>query len=380
MTAFGRWRRRARAATLRAVLPLLALVLASCGSEPTAPHVPPPPPAPAEALALRLEQSWTSLTPGLRGVSVAVLTRDGQLYTATVGSSSGAPSAPALAAAHRFRVASVSKIFAATVVLRLAEEGKLRLDDRLTDHWPDAPVPNAGAMTLRQLLSHTAGVYDHLNADAFWNDPANTATKVWTLEEILQFAVRAGPLFAPGSGYAYSNTGFCVLGGVVERVTGMSYAEAVARYVAQPLGLPATFYDDSSSAGAPIPQLAESPSAYRYHASAACAAGAMVSTPTDMVRFGRAVYGGRVLGPVNTSAMTQNLGRAVGGQDYGLGTRLWTRAGLPYHGHTGSLMDYRSILMYVPDGDLTIALAANGAHANWTALVYAIFDWAVARF
>ena len=99
-----------------------------------------------------------------------------------------------------------------------------------------------------------------------------------------------------------------------------------------------------------------------------------------MARFGRLVYGGRFLSATSTSEMTRNLGKAVGGQDYGLGTRLWTRYGTPYHGHTGSLMDYRSILMYVPSGDLTIAMAADGAHDNWLSLTYYIFDWAVARF
>jgi len=364
-----------------ALAALLALGAASCGKESTAPVVEPPPPlSPEAALAQRLEQGWTYITPGLRGVSVAIITRDQKLYTATVGASAPWPNSPALNAAHRFRVASVSKTFAATLILKLAEEGRLSLDDKLTDRWPDCPVPNARTMTIRQLLSHTAGVFDHLNADAFWDDPSFTPTKVWTLEEILQFAVRTGPLFAPGASYAYSNTGFCILGGVVERVLGMSYARAVERYLTTPLQLPNTLYDDFATASARVPSLAESAAAYSYHASAACAAGAMVSTPSDMARLARLVYGGRVLSAASTAAMTQNLGKAVGGQDYGLGTRLWTRSGTPYHGHTGSLMDYRSIVMYVPSGDLTIAMAANGAHDNWTSLIYNIFDFAVARF
>jgi CubicO group peptidase (beta-lactamase class C family) len=372
------WRWKARRLALFA---LLTLIAASCGTEPTAPVVEPPPPlSPEAALAQRLEQGWSYITPGLRGVSVAILTRDQKLYTATVGASTPWPNSPALSATHRFRVASVSKIFAATLILKLAEEGRLRLDDKLTDHWPDCPVPNAGTMTIRQLLSHTAGVFDHLNADAFWDDPSFTPTKVWTLEEILQVAVRRGPLFPPGTSYAYSNTGICVIGGMVERVLGVSYAQAVERYIAGPEGLTNTLYDDFSTADNKIPGLAESSAAYSYHASAACAAGAMISAPTDLARFARLVYGRRFLSAASTAEMTKNLGKAVGGQDYGLGTRLWTRSGIAYHGHTGSLMDYRTIVMYVPDGDLTIAMAANGAHANWTSLVYDIFDFAVARF
>ncbi|NJD19918.1 MAG: beta-lactamase family protein [Gemmatimonadetes bacterium] len=370
-----------RALRRYAALALLALAAASCGEEPTAPVVEPPPPlTPEAALAQRLAQGWTYITPGLRGVSVAVLTRDAKLYTASVGASTPWPGAPALGPAHRFRVASVSKIFAAALILKLAEEGRLSLDDPLTKHWPDCPVPNARTMTIRQLLSHTAGVFDHLNADAFWDDPSFSSAKVWTLDEIVGFAVRGGALFAPGTSYAYSNTGICILGGVVERILGVSYATAVERYLTTPLGLTNSLYDDFSTAANKVPGLAESSAAYSYHPTAACAAGAMVSTPTDMARLARAVYGGRFLSAASTSAMTQNLGKALGGQDYGLGTRLWTRAGTPYHGHTGSLMDYRTIVMYVPSGDLTIAMAANGAHGSWTSLTYDIFDFAVARF
>lgn len=374
---FPAWRWKGRRLAL---LALLSLAAASCGGEPTAPAIEPPPLTAEEALAQRLAQGWTYITPGLRGVSVAILTRDAKLYTAAVGASTPWPNAPALGPAHRFRVASVSKIFAAALILKLADEGRLSLDDELTDHWPDCPVPNAGTMTIRQLLSHTAGVYDHLNADAFWDDPSFSSTKVWTLDEIVGFAVRGGALFAPGTSYAYSNTGICILGGVVERILGVSYATAVERYLTTPLGLTDSLYDDFSTASNKVPGLAESSAAYSYHPTAACAAGAMVSTPTDMARLARAVYGGRFLSAASTSAMTQNLGKAVGGQDYGLGTRLWTRGGTPYHGHTGSLMDYRTIVMYVPGGDLSIAMAANGAHGSWTSLTYDIFDFAVARF
>ena len=99
-----------------ALLALLAVAAASCGKEPTAPVVEPPPTLTPEAeLANRLQQGWATLTPGLRGVSVAVLTRDDKLYTATVGASAPWPNSPALSATHRFRVASVSKSFMAAL-------------------------------------------------------------------------------------------------------------------------------------------------------------------------------------------------------------------------------------------------------------------------
>ncbi len=97
-----------RSARRLAILALLTVAVASCGKEPTAPLVEPPPLGPEAALAQRLEQGWTSVTPGLRGVSVAVLTRDEKLYTAAVGVSAGAENSPALSAAHRSRTRATS--------------------------------------------------------------------------------------------------------------------------------------------------------------------------------------------------------------------------------------------------------------------------------
>lgn len=367
---------------LHILLVFVAAVLSACDKDPTSPVVKPPPTPPdlGRELAVRVEQAWHNITPGLRGVSVAVLTGHDSLYTAALGISGPWQDSPALHVGHRFRVASVSKSFAAALILKMVEEGLLGLDDKLTDHWPDCPVPNAGAMTIRQLLSHTAGVFDHLNAGVFWSHPSNTASKVWTVEELIQFAVENGPLFGPGAGYAYSNTGFGILGGLVERALGMSFREAVARYLVTPMGLSTTFHDDSSTEIDRIADLAENHSSYRYHLSAVGAAGSVVSTPGDIARFGRLVYGGRFLSPSSVGEMIQNVGGAAGGQAYGLGTRLWTRAGIPYHGHTGSLMGYRSILMYIPSRDVSIAITTHDLHANWFSLVYDIFDFVVDRF
>lgn len=360
---------------------LAALALSGCGTEPTGPSDETLPPRDLQAeAARRLERAWTDLTPGLQGVSVAILTHDERLFTAAVGTSAPAVNAAPLGPQHRFRVASVTKAFTAALVLKLADEGRLGLDDTVAQHWPDTRVPNGGRVTIRQLLSHTAGVYDHLNDDAFWNRPDNTATRVWTVEELVDLAAARGPLFEPGSSYGYSNTGFCILGALVERRLGTSFAQAMRDHVLTPLGLTESFYDDFSGETRRIQDLAENTSSYRYHLSAACAAGAMVSTPRDVARFGRMVYGGRFLSPSSLAAMTRDLGGAVGGQAYGLGTRLWSRSGIPYHGHTGSLMNYRSILMYIPSRGVTVVLSAPGAHANWFTLVYDVFDFAVDAF
>ncbi len=305
-------------------------------------------------------------TTGILGVSAAVATPEGDLFTSTAGRHSPF-SAGAANPNHRYRMASVSKIFTAALVLRLAEEGRFGLDDKLFAHLPIPGLEYGEDITIRQLLSHTAGVVDHLNSSDFFT--GSWMTRTWTNEDIFAYAVQKGALFQPGTAYAYSNTGFYILGALAEEVTGRPLSEVFQQWIFEPLGLENTLYDDFSNRIAHIPGLAENERAYEYHLSAVGAAGAIVSTPADVARFGRAVYGGSFLSPASLSQMTTDYGFAVGGDHYGLGTRLWDDHGIVHHGHTGALMDYRTILMYVPAKGLCIVLATNEPHSRWYDLV-----------
>ena len=330
-----------------------------------------------EKLVQELHERFVLNTPGLLGVSAAVMTPEGQLLTATEGDSNpweGLPVTPA----HRYRMASVSKVFTSALVLRLAEEGFFQLDDKLFTYLPIPGLQYGENITIRQLLSHTAGVVDHLNSNDFWT--GNWMSRTWTNEDIFQYAAGHGALYPPGTGYAYSNTGFYILGALVEEVAQMPLAQAFEQYIFAPLGLENTIYDDFSDIGHPIPNLARNARSYEYHLSAVGAAGAIVATPSDIARFGRAVYGGGFLSAASIDAMTTDYGYAVGGDHYGLGTRLWDDHNIIHHGHSGALMDYRTILMYVPAYDVCIALATNEPHANWYDLVNGILVEVVGHY
>lgn len=322
----------------------------------------------AELLQQNLEEAYATLTPDLAGVSVAVSEPDGSLTTANFGSSHFSQVRP-IEDHHQYRVASISKTFTAALILKMVEAGHLDLDETLHTYLPINGLEYSDQMTIRQLLSHTAGVFDHLNSSTFWNDPDNYSTKVWHHDEIFQFAIDAGAYFAPGEGYAYSNTGFYILGAVAEKLLGEDLATIFENWVFEPLGLENTFYDDFSMMGNTIDNLADSERAYDYHLSAAGAAGAIVSTPSDIAKFGKALYEGDFLSKDHIDAMLVNIGAPLGGSDYGLGTRLWDDFGIYHYGHTGSLMDYRNIMMHVPEKSLTIAIHANDVHDNWFDLV-----------
>ena len=166
-----------------------------------------------------------------------------------------------------------------------------------------------------------------------------TPAKVWSVTELVHFAVQNGPRFSPWTGYGYSKTAFNT-----------------------------------------IPGLALSHRTYEYHLSAAGAAGAMVASPSDVASFGRQLCGGRYLSGSLTEELSVNIGTRHGGQNYGLGTRIWTAGGIPHHGHTCTLMNYRSILMYVPGSDLSIAIHAHNTHNNWFNLVDDLFAYVMENF
>ena len=332
-----------------------------------------------EILQDNLVAAFSMLTPELPGVSVAVSTPDDILTTAWFGSSHYNFLEP-IEENSQYRIASITKTFTTALILRMVEEGIIGLDSTLNNYLFIEDLIYTDQMTIRQLLSHTAGVFDHLNSNNFWNDPMNHPNKVWTNSEIFQFAVDAGPSFAPGAGYAYSNTGFYILGAVAEKMLSDDLSNIFNTWIFEPLGLENTFYDDYSGVFNQIENLAESERAYDYHLSAAGGAGAIVSTPTDVAKFGKALYGGDFIQTDLLEEMLENIGASLGGSDYGLGTRIWNDLGIYHYGHTGSLMDYRNILMHVPDKSISIAIHTNGVHSNWFDLVNQILLTTVNAF
>ncbi|MBK7188967.1 MAG: beta-lactamase family protein [bacterium] len=164
------------------------------------------------------------------------------------------PADPALTPAHTFRIASNTKTYVAATVLRLAEEGRLSLEAPLADLLPPdlATVLAADgyaleAMTVRQVLSHTAGLADHSGDDRYGEAIIADPAHAWTREEQVQrCAAMFDPLGPAPAPYRYSDTGYVLLGGIVERVTGKPLAAAVREQLGfARLGLGATWWEDA---------------------------------------------------------------------------------------------------------------------------------------
>ena len=198
-----------------------------------------------------------------------------------------------MSVADRFRIGSVTKSFVATIVLQLVNEGKLSLDDSV-EQWLPGVVPNGSAITIRHLLSHRSGLFDYVNDKQILAPYLNGhLDHVWTPLQIVRMATKHKPLFAPGAPgkQSYSNTGYVLLGLVIEKVTGRPFAEELNTRIFRPLGLKHTTFPTTPKlpgryahgytkvlGPAPVDITEISPSLFG-------AAGAIFSTPADVARL-----------------------------------------------------------------------------------------------
>lgn len=277
--------------------------------------------------------------------------RDGRcVWTGTSGVARLGTDQP-VPAGGQFRAGSITKPFVATVVLQLAGERRLGLDDTLQRHLPGI-LPDSARISLRHLLQHTSGVPDYTRTAAFgtlYGTPADIVRmrdRTWTTQELLSF-VRDIPLgFAPGTDFFYSNTNYLLLAMVVERLTGRDYRTEIQRRILCPLGMrhtraPGT---DPSLTGphphAYLPVEGNAVDITVFNPSISGAAGEIVSTVADLNRFFRALLGGRLLHPAEQRQLLTSRPTPPG-YDYGLGLMSLKLAdGSRVWGHRGETFGY----------------------------------------
>ncbi|TGY88102.1 class A beta-lactamase-related serine hydrolase [Marinicauda algicola] len=261
-----------------------------------------------------------------------------------------------------FRLGSITKQFAAALILQLAEEGALSLDDTVSDHLPDFPEPGASA-TVRQLLNHTVGIQSYTNIPG-WMVEENTNRPYTTDEMIAVFADLPAPS-APGEAWAYNNSGYVLVGAVIEAVTGKPWHEAVAERFAEPLGLDTLRYGEEEDE---IAAMAEGYTrgedgvrpAQRIHMSVPHAAGALVGSVEDVAAWSHALHGGEIIGEVSYAQMIAPT-ELPGGEvvDYGFGIAPTEVRGRDAVGHGGGIFGFSTDSIYVPEADLFVAVFAN---------------------
>ncbi len=247
----------------------------------------------------------------------------------------------------RVRVGSATKTFVATVVLQLAGERRLGLSDSV-ERWLPGLVPNGGAITVRQLLNHTSGLADYApdEDDSFIMRVLADRRRTWDPRELVAIGTAQPPLFPPGARWSYSNTGYILLGLIVEAATGNPLETELRERVIAPLRLRATSFDSRARiAGRHAHGYSRVGAPRRFDISVlnqtwAGAAGAIVSTVPDVARFHRALLGGRLLRPELLAQMRTTVETGSDAQTYGLGL---IRSRYPcgtFWGHGGETLGY----------------------------------------
>ncbi|QWF17336.1 serine hydrolase domain-containing protein [Lysobacter capsici] len=257
-----------------------------------------------------------------------------------------------------FRIGSVTKQFAAAGVLKLVEAGKVGLDDPVSKYLKD--YPNGGAISVRQLLNHTSGVKSYTGIDGYMTESIKRDLSTEALIDVFKDLPAD---FAPGQGYAYNNSGYVLVGAVIEAASGKPWHAYLDETLFKPLGLAQTRYGDVHAL---IPGYVNgytridgrvAPMGY-LDMSQPHAAGALVSTLDDLLRWNLALHEGKVLKPANYRAMTSPEGKAAA-SGYGYGIERASVRGRIGRAHGGGIFGFASYLLYLPDSKTTVALLTN---------------------
>ena len=252
----------------------------------------------------------------------------------------------------KFRLASVTKQFTAAAILQLAEAGKLKLDDPVSLHYPEAP-PAWEKITIHHLLTHTSGIPSYTEIPGFLQKQVGVSMKPADIIHLTQDK----PLsFAPGEKWAYNNTAYTLLGYIIEKISGLSYATYLKFHIFDPLGMADSGYDS--------PRIILKHRASGYDAAGFNApyidmnipfsAGALYSTVDDMLKWDQALYGEKIL----KKAFIDKMNTAYK-SDYGYGvivSRILNRTALS---HSGGIFGFATFLLRFPEDKLMIVVLAN---------------------
>ncbi len=314
-----------------------------------------------------LVDSLAAASPDTPGMSLAVIGRGGCLQWAGSAGIADRATRARLTPAHTHRIASNTKTYTSAAALRLVEEGRLSLDDAMSRHLSPEHLASlkgdgyaVDAITVRQLLTHTAGIYDYAMDDRFFATIQRNPTHRWTRTEQLDSAMAWGAAYgAPGTTYHYTDTGYILLAEIIERVSSLPLAAAFRNLLHfERNGLRATWLEtlepQPSTAGPRAHQYLGDDDTYGFDASVDLyGGGGLVASPMDMARFNRALFTGGVFRhPSTLQVMTTTMGSTGAPRVYAAGLSQVTVRNAIGWGHSGF---WNTWSYHFPSQDVTLA-------------------------
>lgn len=286
--------------------------------------------------------------------SLAIYQNNKQIFTGTLGFSSMSVNQKIPTAINtRYRIGSVSKVFTAVMIFQLIEKNKLRLNQLLSDFYPD--IPNADKITLAHLLNHQSGLHDYTNGTGFeeWMD------KPKSHEELIEIIRTKGTDFEPGIKNEYCNTNYLLLSYILEKVTELSYEENLKNRITSKLKLEDTYIPATSEAKP------EESISYKYsngswspvkqtYPGIHLGAGSIISTVSDLSVFIQSLFTGRLVSKSSLSKMETMV------NEYGHGLFPYDHGTSNGYGHNGRIEEFYTATRYYPESKISIVYCTNG--------------------
>ncbi|HYK90462.1 MAG TPA: serine hydrolase [Acidobacteriota bacterium] len=302
----------------------------------------------------RMEQVVRSYVDTKQFMGSVLVARDGKvLFSKGYGSANlewDVPNSPAT----KFRLGSVTKQFTAACILLLEERGKLKVEDPVKKYMPDAPAA-WDKVTIFHLLTHTSGIPSFTGFPDYHSTEATAATP-----EQLVARFRDKPLeFQPGEKWNYSNSGYVLLGYLIEKITQQSYRQFVQENIFNPLGMKDSGYDSNSEiilhrASGYTPGPNGITNAGYIDMTIPLSAGALYSTTEDLLRWEQGLMGGKLLSAASLQKMTTPFKN-----DYAFGLGVHQSSGHKLIDHGGGIEGFNTLLAYYPEDKLTVVVLAN---------------------
>ncbi len=252
----------------------------------------------------------------------------------------------------KYLIGSITKPFTAYGILLLEHQGKLSLNDKLAKFLPE--FPNAEQISIKQLLTHRSGITDYHQFKGWEENAKLSPSPQSTLSTLLP----RPSIFEPGERFSYTNSGYIILGLIIEQVSGLSYSQFIQSAIAEPLGLSNTgvasninMIENLASGYRTTPRETIKPAYINYNQP--YASGNMYSTPSDLWKFTQAVVHSTLLSPEKTTEIF-NIEKYYG---YGWGIRDFN--GIKAYGHYGAMNGFVGAITYIPDGKFFICFLTN---------------------
>ena len=308
----------------------------------------------AEAMVVKAYQNAAP------GAAIVIVKKGQVLYRKAIGLANLEHQVP-LTPDMPFLLGSLTKPFTSTAILMLVEAGTLALTDSLDRLLPDYPMGEV-TITLEHLLTHTSGIPDYTELPEWWAIHRQDVS----VDQLIDVFKTRPKLFAPGTRWVYCNSGYVLLGAIIEKVSGKSYGEFLAENIFAPLEMSSTFYDATTSRVIPkmVKGYSKTPNTYTqaeyFSYSQLYAAGGMVSTLDDLARWFAALRAGKLLTAETFRKMRTPYLLADGTSTrYGYGWWLSEYQGRPVAEHYGQLPGCVNYLLALPDDDILVIVLSN---------------------